>query len=48
MFCLASDSRKPEDVDLARAEALTTRYYSPEVARGAFALPPFIAELVAP
>jgi spermidine synthase len=29
------------------ADGITTRYYTPEVHRGAFALPPFIAELVA-
>jgi spermidine synthase len=48
VFCLASHELAPVDVDLARAAALTTRYYSPGVARGAFALPPFVAELVSP
>jgi spermidine synthase len=48
VFCLASHERGPDHVDLERAAALTTRYYSSAVARGAFMLPPFIAELVAP
>ena len=46
VFCLASHERSPEHVDLDRAAALATRYYSPGVARGAFALPPFMQELV--
>jgi spermidine synthase len=48
VFCLASHELEPLAVDLERAAALTTRYYSPDVARSAFALPPFIAELVSP
>jgi spermidine synthase len=48
VFCLASDSRKPEQVDLARAKALASRYYSPAVAAGAFMLPNFISKLVTP
>jgi spermidine synthase len=48
VFCMASDTLGPDDVDLERAAALTSRYYSPTIAGGAFALPPFIAELVAP
>ncbi|PRP95375.1 Spermidine synthase [Enhygromyxa salina] len=46
VFCLASDTRRPEQADLDRAKALSSRYYSPALASGAFALPPFIAELV--
>lgn len=46
VFCLASDTRGPGDVDLERAAALGCRYYSPKIATGAFALPPFIARLV--
>lgn len=48
VFCLASDSRKPEQVDLERAAALSTHYYSPAVASGAFMLPNFISKLVTP
>lgn len=48
MFCLASHERTPVDVDLDRAATLTTRYYSPALARGAFALPSFIEQLVSP
>jgi spermidine synthase len=46
MFCLASDERGPEHVDLERAAALGRRYYSPAIAAGAFALPPFIEHLL--
>jgi spermidine synthase len=46
VFCLASDERGPEHVDLERAAALRCRYYSPAIAVGAFALPPFIATLL--
>jgi spermidine synthase len=46
VFCLASDTRRPQDVDLERAAQLGRRYYSPEIAATAFALPPFIAKLV--
>lgn len=45
-FLFASDDRTPEDVDVARARALDTRYYDPLLARGAFALPRFVRELV--
>ncbi|HLT40867.1 MAG TPA: polyamine aminopropyltransferase [Enhygromyxa sp.] len=48
VFCLASHERRPEHVDLDRAATLATRYYSPDLARGAFALPPFIRQLVSP
>ncbi len=49
VFCLASKDRSPEQIDIARAEALTTtRYFTPALARGAFALPRFIEELVKP
>ena len=46
VFCLAGDDARPEAVDEARAGALDTRYFSPRTARGVFALPPFIEELV--
>lgn len=46
VFCMASQSLGPADVDLARAAALDARYYSPAVASGAFGLPAFVAELV--
>jgi spermidine synthase len=46
VFCLASDERGPQHVDLERATTLGCRYYSPAIATGAFALPPFIAKLV--
>lgn len=45
VFCLASDTRTPNDLDLDRAAELATRYFSPELARGAFALPRFVADL---
>ena len=45
VFCFASQSRRPEQVDLRRAAELGARYYSPAVARGAFDLPAFAAEL---
>jgi spermidine synthase len=48
VFCLASDTRKPDQVDLERAAALSTRYYSPAVASGAFLLPDFMSKLVSP
>jgi spermidine synthase len=48
VFGLASPERRPDQVDLDRAAALETRYYSPELARAAFILPPFIRELVCP
>jgi spermidine synthase len=47
-FALASDGRTPENVDMARAKALTSRYFNAAVARGAFALPEFIRRLVEP
>jgi spermidine synthase len=43
LFLLASDERTPQHVDLERAAALDSRYYSPAIAAGAFALPAFIA-----
>jgi spermidine synthase len=46
VFCLASNERGPEHVDLERAAALHRRYYSPTIATAAFALPPFITSLV--
>jgi spermidine synthase len=46
VFCLASDERGPEHVDLERAAALNCRYYSPAIATGAFALPAFITTLL--
>ena len=45
VFCLASQTRTPADVDRARAAALASRYYSPQVATGVFALPPFVRAL---
>ncbi len=48
VFCLASETRVPQDVDLERAARLRARYYSPAIATGAFALPSFIAKLVQP
>ena len=48
VFCMASQSRTPEQVALERAAALDTRYYSPAIATGAFCLPAFVAELVEP
>jgi spermidine synthase len=46
VFCLASDERGPQHVDLDRAAALDCRYYSAAIAAAAFALPPFIAKLI--
>jgi spermidine synthase len=46
VFCLASDERGPQHVDLERAAALGCRYYSPAIAASAFALPPFIERLI--
>lgn len=46
VFCMASHSRSPRDLDLDRAAALSTRYFSPAVAQGAFMLPSFVRELV--
>ena len=48
VFCLASQTLRPDAFDRERAGALASRYYSPAVATGAFALPPFIQALVQP
>jgi len=48
VFCMASQTRAPSDVDGERAAALGSRYYSPAIAAGAFALPAFVEELVRP
>ena len=45
-FLFASNERRPEDVSHDRASALDTRYFGPGVARGAFELPRFVADLV--
>ncbi len=48
VFCMASQSRDPRDIDLERVAALSARYFSPSLAQGTFALPGFVAELTAP
>jgi spermidine synthase len=51
-YTIASKRHDPADVEVADVAArltrdrITTRYYSPAVHQSAFALPPFIAELV--
>lgn len=45
-FAFASDGRGPDDLDPARAAAVTGRYFNPDLARGAFLLPEFIRRLV--
>jgi spermidine synthase len=45
-FTLASKKYDPLQADLARAKSLVTKYYSPEIHRGAFMLPRFVEELV--
>jgi len=50
-FGWASDDLKADSVDLETlaerhaASGILTRYYTPEVHRAAFALPPYVAEL---
>lgn len=46
-FSLGSKRHDPLEADLARAAGLETRYYSAEVHKAAFVLPPFVAELAA-
>lgn len=43
---LGSRRHDPLDCSLERAGRLATRYYSPEVHRAAFALPPFVRQLL--
>jgi spermidine synthase len=46
-FCYASRTRHPlEDMRSRGLEGMGLRYYTPEVHRGAFALPPFVSDLV--
>ncbi len=45
-FMAASETPLPRKVDAARAEALVTRYYTAEMHRAAFALPPFAKALL--
>lgn len=47
-WAIASDTRTPPMLSEARAAALECRYFGLEVARGAFALPRFVRELVGP
>lgn len=48
LFGFASKGMDPEDFDKAAWEALgiTTRYYNPEIHRGAFMLPTYVRELL--
>lgn len=48
VFCLASDTRGPAQLDRDRVAALSTRYVSPALAHGTFELPAFVEELVKP
>ena len=48
VFCLAGREADPRRFDASRAAALSSRYYSPAIAEGAFMLPAFVAELVLP
>ena len=45
-FTAGADHELPQDVDKARAERLATRYYTAEMHKAAFALPPFAKALV--
>jgi len=45
-FTAGSDQPLPREVDAARADRLGTRYYTAEMHRAAFALPPFAKALV--
>ncbi|MGB9663044.1 MAG: polyamine aminopropyltransferase [Moorellaceae bacterium] len=47
-FSLGSKKYDPLDVDPQQIPHLPTRYYSPEVHRAAFALPPFVLEILKP
>lgn len=45
-FTLGSKKHDPLTVDLSSIPAYPTKYYSPEIHKGAFALPKFVADLV--
>lgn len=47
-FSLGSKKYDPLKVDLQAIPSLPTRYYSPEVHKAAFALPPFVQEILRP
>jgi len=47
-FTLGSKKYDPEQVDLSNLPQLDTKYYSPEIHKAAFVLPPFVKEIVAP
>ncbi|HHY59004.1 MAG TPA: polyamine aminopropyltransferase [Clostridia bacterium] len=46
-FTLGSKKYDPEQVDLSNLPQLDTKYYSPEIHKAAFVLPPFVKEIVA-
>ncbi len=47
-FLYASDAHAPDAIDLERAAALDARYFDARLAKGAFALPRFVRDLVEP
>ncbi|NLC76039.1 MAG: polyamine aminopropyltransferase [Clostridia bacterium] len=45
-FTLGSKKYDPEQADLTNIPSLNTKYYSPEVHKAAFMLPPFVKEII--
>lgn len=45
-FTMGSKKYDPEQADLSNIPSLNTKYYSPEVHKAAFVLPPFVQEII--